>query len=370
MTSAWFLLLLAIPTLAVLGFAKWYWHQDVTWREFMGGVATFGGASAICLLISDCKYHPDTETLSGAATKACHTPEWEAEWEVEVDDYETNSKGESVKVGSHYETRNETHEAEWWIESQIGKFDISETKWERMQWSHGKWAYSEKGYRPDHKSGDRKDYFIELSPSGNPAYPVNRRANWNNWLEGSDSILKMPEVSKKKAEKMGLPVYPEPARFPFVSNRRVGSTGVDEYPFEQFNARLGPGKRVNVVLVALGKGKSVGDAVMLRNYWRNGKKNDLVVVYDEASAPTWCYTFGWAKHDVVKFAMQAAVIDAGKVSNELLPEFERIIRKEFQPYPWKQYRSDSKPISTVALWITFIIVMLVNAGYVFFVKTN
>ncbi len=366
MTSSWFVLLLAIPVLGVLGFSKWYWHQDVSWREFFGGIGVSGVAATICLLIAECRYHPDTETISGAAYKAFHTPEWVSEEERTVNDYDKDGN----LVGSHTETYLEDHDAEWWIETSIGDIDIPEYKWDAMMRSHWEWKWKSEGDRPNYDSGDKMDYFIDLRHYGKPSYPVNKRVTWSNWLEASDSIVKMADVSKKEAKKLRLPEYPERGANEFISNRLVGVTGIDSYEFEQLNARLGPRKKVNVIVVSLGGGSTVDKAVTLRNYWRNGKKNDLVVVFDRAQAPSWCYVFGWAKHDVVKFALQSAVLDAGKVSTEILPVFEEIILRDFKPYPWKEYQSSARPVSTASLWVTFILVSLVLGGYVFAVKTN
>ncbi len=174
----------------------------------------------------------------------------------------------------------------------------------------------------------------------------------------------------------GTPVFPYPASTdPFTSNRLLGcaKTTVSTLAFDQMNARLGPVKHVNVILVGF-VGHSMELAKSQEAAWVGGKKNDIVICYgygdphpDLHAKPDWVKCFGWAEHAVIKHDLEDIFLDAnGGVTDVVLPALEHEVAANWQIKDWHKfdYINIEPPAWSYFAFIGFLIVS--QAGWYFF----
>ncbi len=355
MTSAYWVLLLMICPVAVWAYC-WARHKSVViWEAVLGVLAALVLSSAV-FGISGCTAAQDKEIWSGYALQAFHTPWWRAEWtEIETTtDDEGNTETNVV-------TKSETHQPKWWLETTIGDVSISRDTFDEIRGRYG--GYEQAGDRPDFDEGDRFDYFsnpIPMDDPSRPPYPVHASVEWANPLLGTDSILLGRTINQEEANARNL--------FPYLisgnrlsSARVMGGSAVTTYRWDQMCASLGASKKVNLVLLNFGD-RPMDDAVLQRDYWRNGRKNELVLCYGHG----WAYVFGWAKSDLVKQELQALLLKY-PVNDATVPRIEKIVRRDFEPYPWKLHDGTPRPVSGWAIFTAFVLMVATQVSLFFLV---
>lgn len=363
MTPTYFLILLSLPVLAGMLFAKWKFQRRIHWWEAIGGVGVAGAAAGICLLLGSYTYRADVETHSGAVNSAHCIPEWVSK----ESGYTTDKKGRR-----HSYTYYETHPTKCWVDTEVGDLEITYEQWGEIRGKFERTLWTEKGRRPNFHKGNDRDYHMELDSPNDPtwpAYAANETFTWDNYLSQTDSIVTTAPMSDREAKALNLPDYP--AFYDVLESRRlVGYCNVDYHKWDQMNARLGPSKHVNVIMAALGKQHAIDRAEQLQRWWRNGKKNDLVICLDDPYAPSWCYVFGWAKDETIKFDLQADIMNAGKVDNGIIPVIEASVKARFVPYEWQVHKDTGPPVSTNCLWLAFFAVCASSVGYYWWAVNN
>lgn len=373
MTSAWYLLLLMVPICGIHIWAVHKWRGQILWWETLVGIAVGGLLSWGCIALGQHTTGHDTETMSGAAYKATFVPEWKSN--------ETRTESYSTGTGKNRTTRTrtvryvETHREEYSLESNIGSFSLSASEWDTLCSTHGSTKVASPGHRPNYRSGDKHDYAIDLEMDGGgdedlipvglgqPDFPVTRVTSWLNRLEHSDSLLRLPDLKKGEAERLRLPAYPESRQGLSSTCRVVGSGAMSSRAWDRLNAHLGPQKHVNLILVYLGDGTTVETAVKLKQHWRNGKKNDLVLCVDKTDA-SWSYVFGWAKHDLVKQTAATALLE-GPVDTSRIPAIWAAVYDDFTPYDWSQF--DRLPLQ-VPTWSVILAIVVTGTAQWFFIQ--
>lgn len=138
---------------------------------------------------------------------------------------------------------------------------------------------------------------------------------------------------------------------------------------------IGNSKQVNVVVVIANTDRAeFGE--YLRNEWRNGRKNDQVVVIGAPNFPevSWSYSFGWSKNQEVNPAIDYDLSEIETLTPETLGnivktnvvrEFKRRPMEEFKSYLWE---------TKVPFWQFILVIILqiaVNVGAtVYFYKND
>lgn len=360
MTSAnWALLLLCIP---VIGwFWAWYKFKTIVIWEWVSGVAAAAALLAVVFGVHSCSARSDREILSGQAYKACHTPWWRAEWQ-ELETYTTTDSKGNTSTHTRMVTKSETHQPKWWLKTTLGEFRIDEGWFHRICNTYG--VYKELGSRPDYDAGDRYDYFsdIQNKSTTGPDIPVHTTASWSNPFIGSDNIRLGQEVTPEEAKTLGLHDYPS-ADNPFQSSRVIGAP-VSAHRWDQLCAILGPELKLNLTLINFGDA-DLATAVKQRDYWRNGRKNDIVMCYGKG----WAYVFGWSKHELVKQELQSLLI-THQVNDDLLPKIAEIVRRDFHPYEWELEEATPVPVPTWIVILAFVLMVSSQIGIGFAFHTN
>lgn len=363
MTSAyWTALLMVIP---LCGWCYVWWkYRTIVLGEFAAGVGAALLILVVVFAISGCVMRGDREILSGYAVTACHTPWWRAEWE-ERETYTVTDSDGDTHTRTRTVTKSQTHWPKWWMETTIGRFDINEKWFNRLCMTYG--SRKELGSRPDFDKGDRYDYFSDIgnkSTTG-PDIPVHRASSWSNPFLNSDTIRLGQPVSEEEAREIGLFDYPDTGN-PFVSERVMGGAPVSIHRWDQLCAQLGAPKKVNLILINFGDA-DIAKAVKQRDYWRNGRKNDLVLCYGTG----WAYVFGWSRNELVKLELQSLLLE-NTVRDDLLPSIGQIVEQHFEPFDWdsEKQQAPPRPVPTWIVIIAFILMLGTQIGIGFMFHTN
>lgn len=379
MTAVWWVFLLLVPVAGIHLWAAHRWHGAILWWESAVGVLLAALTAWGCIALGQLSVGHDTETISGSAYKAVYQPEWKSN-ETRTESYTTGS-GNNRTTRTRTVRYVETHAASYELHSDIGTFGIGESTWETLAQTHGSAVTAHRGHRPNYRSGDRDDYHMDLSRNGGgdeelaavglgtPDFPVTRTRSWVNRLEHSDSLLRLPALKEGEAERLGLPDYPEPPSSALGrTGRIVGAGGMDPRGWDRLNALLGPSKRVNLILVYLGDGSTVETAMKLRQHWRNGKKNDLVLCVDKTDA-AWSYVFGWASSDLPKQSV-ATALRQGPVDTSRIPDIWSAVWNDFQPYDWTKVDRIPLKVPYWSIVVALIVTAVAQYGFIRWATAN
>jgi hypothetical protein len=396
----WFFYVIA-ALLIIGGGVAWKMSNRIVWWEWLisGSVALV--MAVVFQVIAVIGMTDDVETWSGQLTEAVYRPAWREYYEEAVyrteyyteTEYYTDSKGnrqsrtvtKSRRVFSHWEPHWRNHPDKW------TKHDSFERSWDiqKSEYDEILSRFGQQNSRPGTRrtwehasrmvSGDPNDYVA--TNVKRYIYPVTIWKHWENRVQAAPTAFSFPKVPE------GAPVFEYPKNDdPFSSNRVLG-TATSVMPslfWDQMNARLGPTKHVNVILIGFGeKDSSIAD--MQRAKWIGGKKNDLVLCYGGSSDPkvaSWARVFSWSDADVMKHNLETimlqnkitppipAVAGAVEAKQGFYELVEAEIHKNFVIKDWHQfdYISVEPPLWSYMVYI--IVICLVQGGLWFFFMNN
>jgi len=277
----------------------------------------------------------DVETWSGRISKAVHHPRW-------VEEYEemhtrTVGSGKNARTETYYTTEHRTHNKKWVSHNNYGssssKENISEAFYNEIKakWGGQKCLSVVRGRRPGFDSGDRNDYI--LTPKTDYVFPVVKSYTFENRVKAAPSVFSYSKVPKTAK------VYKYPINSSWRKSNRVLGTAtgpIKILEWDRMNSRLGPRKKVNVILIGFGLGNS-GIAQLQEAKWIGGKKNDLVLCYGGTNEKTeWAYVFGWTEEEIVKRNLETILMEF-PVNIEILPKIEKEIVKNYKIKKWKKF---------------------------------
>ncbi len=378
--SFWVFYLLALLPLAIGG-ALLVFDKEVNWIECLIGAVVALTLAGTFHAISVHGMTDDVETWSGQITQARHYAAWQEYYEYAVyrteyyteTEYYTDSDGRSQsrtvthsrQVFDHWEPARRWHGEHWHTWSNIGTaYPIGKPMFDYLCRQFGD-HHSVPGDRRtgEHNSrmigGDPNDYVTDNKTGW--VQPITDHRHFENRIKASPSVFSFPPIPAN------VKVHPYPANGdPWRSDRLIGSAALlDNLAFDQMNSRLGPTKKVNVILIGAGSQDSFFSQWQEAAYIR-GRKNDIVIVYGGVNTqPTWCRVFSWGEGPALK-AIETLVMDKG-VTNSLFPLIEAEIRAGFTRADWKKWSYLTIEISPRYLWWYLGIMIVVQVGlYVFF----
>lgn len=249
----------------------------------------------------------DFEILSGRIETAMHRPAWTEYYEYAVYRTETYTAYETQvftdsegrrsqrqvpvrrtrRVFDHWQPTTRTHAA-WWAtrDSFNRETSISQAEYARLKSLFG----GEESRAGDRRTNERASRMIAGDPLdyalvNRAAWiePVTLRVAWDNPFAGKHSLYDANRVTNRS----GLHDYP-------TGTNRVLGAPVPELAWAQLNSVVGPARKTNVILVALGE-VPVDRAFDQISLWNGGKKNDLILIYGgPAEKPGWAKAFSWS----------------------------------------------------------------------------
>jgi hypothetical protein len=328
-----------------VGAVLWYHLQEINWPVWIAsttvGILTAVGFQAALIYGME----GDQQTFSGQIAMTKHFGAWLEHYQYAVYRTETytttDSKGHEEtrtrQVFDHWEDATRYHPDSWTDYSNIKtSYEIAQSVY---CWTRDRFGgeHSVPGVRItlDHDSymisGDPNDYEAPDQTGFN--IPVTDTRTWYNKVKCCPSVFSYAPVPKT------IKIFPYPlSKDPFHSVRLLGTAAgsVDLLAFDQMCARLGPVKKVNVILVGFGNQGS-----QMSHYqeaaWVGGKKNDLVLCFGgDPAKPDWTYCFGWTEHSITKRNLETIALQNGVTTNSL-PLFENEIRANYLIKDWKKF---------------------------------
>jgi hypothetical protein len=340
-----------------------------------------GGGSALLLaiifnVITVFNIHgktDDIETWSGKVIRIEHHPKWIERWiELHVETYPcgTDSKGNTTYCTRTYTTiEYDTHREHWVAIRDFGSFvdaiDIGYNLYLEIGKllggtiiKDGKQSYHHSGSL---SSGDDSIYKTENITGY--LYPAMIKFKFENKIKATPNLFGYSKIPTN----ITILNYPENNNWN-QSDRLMGGAVkyINLLKLDQLNARLGPTKRVNVILIGL---KDFNEAEYYRSKFLGGKKNDLILTFsggNKTNAAQNAMVFGWTDKELVKKNLETILL-TNPINDDILPLIENEIKKNYLLKDWSRFDYITvSPDNWVYYWF-FGLIILTQAGlYVVF----
>lgn len=356
-----FFYLLAVLPVAVGGYL-WYRSYRVVWQEWVGGsVAAFATALFFHILAVS-SMTGDVETWSGQIEKATHHPRWVEEYQQRHT--RTVGSGKNARTETYYTTEYRTHHEHWDAETTLDdQHEITEEFFHEITRHFGGSTTTERPWKPGFHSGDQNVY-VAYNRTGY-VYPVTTRRSFENRIKAAPSLFSFAKVPTN------VTVFPWPSNPNWLESDRLLGTAqalFDLREFDMMNSRLGPTKRVNVIMVGWTK-EDAQIAQWQEAAWIGGKKNDLVICFGGMTTrrpAQWAHVFGWTESAVCKRNLESIML-TDMSPNLRLAAIEREIKANYQLKDWSKFDYITVEPPTWS-YIVYILVLMVSQGglYVWF----
>jgi hypothetical protein len=357
-----FFYLAALLPIAVGGFL-WFRNHEVVWFEWLGGAAA---AFLLAVIFHFAAIHGmtgDIETLSGQIEKATFHPEWVERYEVEHTDRDKDGNVTRRWTTTHYRTHYEYWDADCTYGGDYhSRHNIDRKFWEQIKRKFNN-VTTEEGWKSGFYSGD-KNIYVSYNRTGF-VYPTTRLHSFENRIKAAPSLFSFAKVPTN------VTVHPWPENSdPFSSQRLMGTASLlfDRLEFDRMNSRLGPNKRVNVIMVGFVK-EGLQHGQWQEAAWIGGKKNDLVICFaglSKSKPAEWAYVFGWTEKNLCKRQIESLMLEQ-PASPALLKAIEQEVAKNYVIKDWSKFDYITVQPPGWAYWVFFIVLVITQGGlYVYF----
>jgi hypothetical protein len=330
----------------------------------------------------------DYETWSGQIIQAKHSAAWLEYYEyavyrtehyTETEYYtETDSKGRSHsksrevdktrQVFDHWEPTTENHDDSYsWVTSFNTTFGIDRNTYFYIakQFNNNHSVPGDRTVFSHHNSrmigGDPNDYIADNTTGW--IQPVTQIVSFENRIKASNTVYNF--VKPTEEEQKFLFQYPANNDM-YHSNRVMGEARktISDLAWDQMNSRLGPVKKVNVIIIGFNSANSMlgqeQEALFLR-----GKKNDIVLCYGDG----WTKVFGWTEHTEVLYRLSDILV-SNKIDENIIPLIETEIKADYVIKPWKQFKYISINPPPMYYLYYFITLIFVEGGLFYWALIN
>jgi hypothetical protein len=358
-----------------IGALLWFFNRRIVLQEWIGSTVVAFMIAGITHLIAVKGMTGDIETFSGEILYAKQFSAWREFYEEAIYRTETytttDSNGNTTThtrlVFSHWEDRRRWHEANWWIYSNIDtKYQISSNE---FIW-YCKVFNDRQTVAGKRRTGEHNSKMIDGDPNDYEAHnktgyikPVTDKRHWKNKVKAAPSVFSFVKVPTN------APVYNWPENpNPFESERVLGTARqvIPKLEWDRMNAKLGPSKRVNVIIIGFGDQDS-SVAHLQQAKWIGGKKNDLVITYGGPNEkPRWSFVFGWTERETVKKNLQTIILDNG-VSTNTIPLIKQEISTNYKIKDWSKFDYlKVEPPKKAYIWFLSIMIIVQVGLYILF----
>lgn len=316
----------------IIGGILWIKKKEINlWEWLAGGLSGFV-LTGIFHLIAFHGMTADTETWSGEVTGATFYPYWMEYYTTTTTS--TDADGNTTTTVHHHWV---PHPEEWEVDTNIGSFNISQTKYNELRGKFGGRQDTHRAYKSNFHHGDPNIYQLVNTTSW--IEPVTQPRHFTNRVKAAPTTFSYPKVTDTRVFE-----YPE-NEDRFVSDRLLGTANViNKREFDLLNSRLGPTKKVNIIMVGYPAGVGMDVAFQQEAKWIGGKKNDLVICFGGTtpSKPEWVKVFGWSESYEAKNNIET-IVGTNGVSNKVLPLIEKEIMSNYTKKDWKKFDYISVP---------------------------
>lgn len=346
----------------IIGLFLWIFNKQIVWKEWLIGSAAAFLVAVFFHVIATVGMTSDTETWSGIVTHIEHHPRWVEEYEemhTEQVPSGTDSNGNTTYTTRVYwTTEHDTHPEHWrayrdfgkdtdWQHINLGMFNSMKKNFGDKIVTAGKQAFDHGG---EFDGGDNNIYAV-YNGTGY-VYPVTKTKRFENRIKAAPSVFSFIEVPTN------VVTYPYPQNGDWMHSDRLLGTATRDFSLleaDRMNSRLGPLKKVNVIIIGFGDQDS-----MIAEYqeaaWVGGKKNDLVLCYGNG----WSRVFGWSESELAKENLQSLLLKNEK-NDALLKPIEKEILANYTIKDWDKFDYITiEPRTSHYVW--FLIVMIITQG--------
>jgi len=358
-----FYLMALIP--AIIGCILFMLNKKINWQEWLGGTAIAFLVSGIMHGIAFWGMTDDAETWSGKITHASHFPRWVEQYEESHTRTYTTGSGKNMRTHTttYYTTEHATHSEHWIAYLSFGEIseekDISLQLFNEIKKNFG--GVIENGGKQSNSHGghfDGGDNNIYLAPNKTGyMYPATTLRRFENRIKAAPTVFSFVKVPTN------VPVYewPENPNW-MVSDRLIGESRISILEFDRMNARLGPSKFVNVIMINFwNKDREIAE--YQRAKFIGGKKNDIIICYGGIGTngiASWSMAFGWSESEICKRNLETIIL-SNPINNDILPIIEKEIMVGYKIKDWTKFDYISINPPTWS-YIVLIVVMLLTQG--------
>lgn len=354
-----FYLVALIPV--VVGAFIWIKDHEVVWFEWLIGSVSSFALVALIHALSINSSTSDIQTVSGVVKCAVYHPRWVEEYHVTV----THGSGKNSYTTT--EPKYTTHRPWWEAVTTVDSYEISEGFYEQIKTKFGvdtpekEWTFKSGFY-----SGDHNLYYVNNLTGY--VYPATSTRRWTNKIKVVPTVFSYAPVPTNVA------VFPWPSNPDWLkSDRLVGTSSAlfDQREFDLMNSRLGPNKKVNVIMVGWGR-EDATFAQYQEAAWVGGKKNDLVICFGgltKKKPAAWARVFGWTESNECKRNIETLLLN-NPASGKLLSDIEREISRNYKIKDWTKFDYITVPPPAWAVWVLVISLFVTQGGLWWYFRTN
>lgn len=352
----------------IIGGIIWWFDEEVSWKEWVGGSVVSLFMALFFQLISTLGMTSDVETWSGYVTATSHYGQWVEEYQqAHTETYAcgTDNKGNTQYcTRTYYTTEHDTHYEHWTVNRDFGTYQdeevIDETSYIQIKKSFGNQIHEIGTQSTSHvggsyDGGDRNIYITY--PRNGYVVPVTTIFLFKNKIKASPTTFSFAKVPTN----ISVYAWPDNPNF-FISDRLMGSARmcVNSRDWDLMNTRLGPTKKVNVIMIGFGnKGPEYGQWQQAK--FIGGKKNDLVLTFgggSRTSPAQWAYVFGWTEKEIVKKNIETILLDH-PINESIIPLIEKEINQHYEKKDWSKFEYITIDPPLWSYW-TFLIVLVIS----------
>ena len=347
----------------IIGLFLWLFDRKVVWAEWLIASASAFLIAGIMHAIAFMGMTDDIEMWSGTIQYVEHHPKWIEEYKKEHSRTVVvgkDSRGNNITRTKRWTTtEHDTHHEHWIAYASYGTEvetrNISQETYNDLKNKFGNQTIVSGKQSTDHWSGkfDGGDNNIyRTNDKTNYCQPVTKIFHFENRVKAAPTVFSFPKVPES------IKLYKWPQNQWMHSNRLINENRIDQLSFDRFNSRLGPRKRINVIMINF-KDKDSSIADWQQAKWIGGKKNDLVICYNQINnQTTWCKVFGWTESELCKRNI-ATILLQNPVNDDILPIIENEIRRTYQIKDWSKFDYISIEPPTWS-YITFFVLLFVS----------
>lgn len=372
----------------VVGLIAWIYSSRIALIEWIGASVVGFLIAGFIHIIAIHNMTDDTETWSGQIVQAREFSAWKEYYEYAVYRTETRYRTETytysvgsgktrstrtgtrrvsytVQVFDHWQSTSRWHNIYWKCYSNIDtNYDIDQKSY---NWyvDMFKDKHAVKGQRStgEHNSrmieGDPNDYVVDNKTGF--ISPITKLVHFENRIKAAPSTFSFIKVPKQ------IQVYDYPTnKDAFRSDRLIGEAAksISLMAFDQMNARLGPAKHVNVIMIGFGD-KDSNIAEYQKAKYIGGKKNDIIICYGNE----WARVYGWTEKEIVKRNIESIMLD-NKVDDNILPLIEQEIKDNYIIKDWHKFDYIAIEPPSWAFTALVLLMAIIQCGLWYFFSIN
>jgi hypothetical protein len=365
----------ALLPLLIGAFILWKDEEVIWWEWLVGAGASFLVAGIMHAAVIT-GMTGDIETWSGKIVKVSHYPRWVERWTKHHS--ETYYTGSGNNRRSHTRrwttTEYDTHSECWGVTRNFGSYEdereVDKSFYDEVSQKFGGKIVRDGTQSSHHggtcSSGDRNIYSMRNHTGY--VFPVTITKSFENRIKAAPTVFSFAKVPTN----INVYAWPENQNWN-QSDRLIGTASllVNLYKWDCMNSRIGPLRRVNVILVGFGK-EPMEYARYQQAKWVGGKKNDLVLCFGGATKnkpAAWSYVFGWTESELVKKNLQTLLLD-NPINDDIIPLISAEIEKNYVIKDWTKFSYITIDPPTWAYWVFFLFLILTQGGLYYFFHVN